>query len=623
MPTNQPCCKLVIIHGWGGTYIEAAACITELLQFSAFSDRGAFLVPRRQGALLRHLFNDPGTDRCIIALRKLAVSRFLASPPAPPAMRGASGDYTAFTEDRLRQDFPEFGFPLAPAARRQRAACLRQEAEAALGPVLATLDKLLAGFQDNPGADRSEQSVRDRLKAMATDVADDLLPLLETLRAMQETGGDLDTVGSAVFHARRIRLDAERAGTPCVYGRDYRFVFVNYHESFRSLAALAPAELYAADLPVGAFPGLAADIRFLHANGVHTARFEDHHPWRPDQREALEQCLRDGALGMLALSGPAEDTEQPENEQQCAADMVFASRIAGTAADTAGARRLRDAAHGEDFVRDRTDLGTLLTDLIKGGICKVELAQLLLASLDGDDAMTRLDARGWAGLPAAWANDIESTAAGILDSVSQITLSGSGARIITAAAVHAEPGKPKLPTGRAIAFLASAFPDAQYAFYCYGSSLMVARRLDPFDTTLNLGSLMPVIGCAADGGHAGAAVCRPDANPRYPARLLGQGSSLAFHRFSRYLADSLAAAGYPNGGAQDRSARALAQERGSSRRLVIVLATAFSLGLLLLALFRPFRPGPVRESNADFFPQIAVEQDETDGTAPDEEEVAL
>ena len=615
MTVNPSRSALIVIHGWGGTLLEAAARVTELLHVESFRQDGAFLVPRRQAALIRHLLNEPSEDANVAALRKLAVSHFLLSPPIPQMenKQQRTDDFARFPEERLRQEFPSFGIPIAPASRRRRAGQLRAEAETVLNPVLDVLNHLLDTFRNDPDAERTEAAVRTRLRELTerSVLHASLLPLLEHLRGMHETGGDLDTVASAALYAHSIRGAAVREGRECHYGRDYRFVFVNYHESLRHLEALAPADLYLADLPVGAFPGLAEDIRHLHQRGVHTARFEDHHPYRTEQRDALAQLQHDGVLGVLALSGPVQGTEQPDEAQTCAADMVYANNVRNTTADTAGARRLREAAHGEDFVRGRTPLGILLTDLIKGGICKAELAQLLVESMTGDDAMQRLGELGWATLPARWKAEMDATAETILENISRITLAGSGTTIIAALAVHAEPGQPKLPTGKAIEFIARAFPDAQYAFYCYGSSLMVARRLDHADTALNMGSLMPSIGTANDGGHAGAAVCRPDANPAYPTRLLRKISSSNFTRFTRYLADRIAAEGYPVAGVRDLSAPSHARWRHGSRRLLIVLAAALTLGLAIIALFPAFRPDAIRESNAAFLPYMALDADLT------------
>ncbi|MFU8780490.1 MAG: hypothetical protein ACNA71_05635 [Kiritimatiellia bacterium] len=602
--------KLIVIHGWGGTYLEAAQRLLDLLDVESFWYRGNILVPARSATLLRHLLNDPTDDAHYRSLCKLIVSRFLMSPPIPRDRVAQLDHYSRFAEDRLRRDFPQLGIPFAPDARKARASQLAREAEIELQPLLQILTEMRQTATEELG-DRDEDTIRQILNQAATNhgCSRSPIPLLEALREMHETGGDLDTVASAALYATALRQQARTQNKPFRYGHEYRFVFVNYHESLHALKALAPAELYLADLPVAAFPTMEQDIKELHENGIHTARFEDHHPYDPARKQALQTLVSEGKLGYLGLSGPEQGAELQEEELKCAADMVFESCIEGTPADHAASRRLRAAAHGEDFVTNRTRLGILLTDLIKGGICKVELAQILLAAMDEDDAMPRLQRRGWADLPALWRATLDSTAETILENTALLQLEDGRTRIICAKAVHAEPGMPKLPTGKAIEFLSRHFPDAHYAFYCFGSALMVARRLDHADTTLNLGSIMPRIGTSTDGGHAGAAVCRPDANAKFPHRLLGHISDANFFSFARYLGFRLTSAGYPVATIRNLSRPGRARWTGGTRKLIWVIAASFLAGLALLAFVPSFRPANIRASNADFLPQIDIGED--------------
>ncbi len=618
---DKPRLKLIVIHGWGGSYLEAARRVTDLLEVEAWWHDGAFRVPRRQAGLLRHLLNEPADDRYITALRKLIVSRFLQAPAAPAKVAGNEAAYSRFAEERLRRDFPTFGLPLGPAARWERARQLQADAERELAPAIEVLQQLLTTAEESDEA-LTEAFVRDTLQTLAdTAGAGDLVPLLENLREMHETGGDLDTVASAVFYAHALAVQAHAAGEPFRYGHEYRFVFVNYHESLLGLTEWAPADLYIADLPIGAFPELEADIRDLHAKQVHPVRFEDHHPWTRDRKQALEKLVEQGQLGFLALSGPEQGLEQAEEELRCGADMVYENFVQPTTdADTPGARTLRTAAHGEDFVRNRTPLGILLTDLIKGGICKVELGQLLLAAMADDDAQERLQERGWADLPQQWQEDITATAETLRENTYQLTLADKPrTTIISAMAVHPDPGKPKLPVGKAVEFVAEQFPDAQYIFYCWGGSLMVARRLDHADTTLNLGQLMPAIGHPSDGGHAGAAVCRPEANPHYPRRLLRRVTAANFGRFNRYLSDRLAEQGHPVAQVKNISVPPPSLWSRGTKRLAIILVGAILLGWALMWWVPSHQLDRVRDSNRDFFPQL---EDEAE-PEPDERETIL
>ncbi len=596
--------KLFVIHGWGGSYLEAAGRVTDLLKVESYWYNGSFMVPRRRGGLLRHILNEPANDRYITALRKLIVGQFMLSPTAPNEVAEDLDNYSRFPEERLRRDFPTFGIPMGPNTRWRRASQLKTEAEKELQPVLTVLKRL----QDEAAASDealTEAHVRERLEALSADAGTgNLLPLLENLREMHETGGDLDTVASAVMYAHHFGHQAKREGKPFRYGREYRFVFINYHESMHGFAEHAPADLYLADLPIAAFPECESDIRYLHDKDVHTIRFEDHHPWLPERKRAMETLIEEGKLGFLDLGGPEQGTEQADEELRSAAEMIYENLIEGTEADCEGARRLRKATHGEDFVRGRTELGILLTDLIKGGICKVELGQILLDSLENDDPMDRLQARGWAALPEAWKEDIDATAETLRENAYLLKLADGKTTILSALAAYPDPGKPKLPTGKAIEFFAENYPEAQYVFYSWGSSLMVARRLDQADTTLNLGSLMPAIGSPSDGGHAGAAVCRPESNPHFPKRILNRVSASEFGRYNRYLASRLTHEGYPVESVKNISVASSSTWNRGNRRLGIILTGAIVLGFALVAVIPNYRPAQVRESNADFFPHI-------------------
>ena len=612
--------RIILIHGWGGTYTEAASRIGDLLDFDCYWHKGSFMVPRRIATMIRHLLNVPDPNSHIIALQQLTISRFLASSPTLPTEISLDA-YAAFSEARLRHDFGSFGLPLSSDQRQSRAIQLRKQAKQTLSPILNVIQSLQNTWEGPEHYPKTECHARDSIEAYAKayGVTESLLPLLDMLRDMHETGGDLDTAASAALYAHALVSEANKANRPIQYGRDYAFAFLNYHESLKSLQHYAPATLYAADLPIGAFPDLEEEIIYLHDLNITIARYEDHHPYSPERRQQLEALVADKKLGYLSLSGPPEGDALPEEEEpRCGADMVFDSMVSGTPWDCKGAQRLKEAAHGEDFVTNRTPLGILLTGLIKGGICKAELAQILVEAMAGDDAMERLTERGWASLPQQWHKDLNTIAETLVENVGRITLEDKQTQIITALATHAPPGQPRMPTGKAIEFFARNFPEADYIFYCFGSSWMVARRLDHDDTALNLGALMPILGTEADGGHTGAAVCRPDANAHYPTHLLGRVRATNFMRFSHYLAARLASNGYAVASVEDVSARSQGQWKKGRNHAAIVLLGALALGSLLAWAFPVFRRNNIINSNKEFFPHITINATNTptQGAAP-------
>jgi len=603
--------RLIVIHGWGGSYADAANRIGELLYFDCYWQKGTFMVPRRIATMIRHLLNVPDPDHYTKVLQKLTISRFISSKSATKEIN-TNQDYTGFSENRLRQDFAHIGMPISPSARSKRSAQINEQAQKDLSPIMEVINTLQETWSSTNGHNQTEKESRKLIETLSKEagLTNSLLPLLEMLREMHESGGDLDTVGSAAFYAHWMITEARKKNRELVYGKDYEFIFVNYHESMLHMEKYAPAELYVADLPIGAFPHLEEEIPYLNERGVHIARFEDHHPYPAERRANLEKLVKEGTLGFLALSGPLLNQEIPKDEEpQCGADMVYNNLIAGTIADTAGVKQLRQATHGEDFVTNRTDFGILLTNLIKGGICKIELAQLLVDSMQNNDALQRLEKRDWAQLPAIWHKDIEKVAETLTENVVYITLAATKTKIVCALAAHADPGKPRLTTGKAVEFFARNYTDADYIFYCFGSSIMVARRLNHSDTQINLGSLMPFIGTESDGGHSGAAVCRPDANPHYPAQILGRINKSNFTQFVRYLATRLDANNYETSAIEDVSTGIPNRWQNSKRKVGIVLLAALLAGLLLTAMFPSFRRKSVQESNKTHFTQFIIAED--------------
>ena len=357
----------------------------------------------------------------------------------------------------------------------------------------------------------------------------------------------------------------------------------------------------------------------------------------------LKALQDEGVLQVLELDAPADGRES--KHPRCAADMVYDHLVQGTAADTPGARTIRDAAHAEDLVTGRTAFGRMLTTLIKGGICKTELVQLLVRSAANDNAIELLRETGWDKLPETLEAGYEAHREILMENAYLLTLPrpvcpvpeqggralgpGSDApepvntdapprhdvRILVGLAPRSISGTPRITTGKALETFAQKVPDADYVFYCYGSSIMVARRLNQADFSINLGKLMPLIGSPPDGGHPGAAVCRPESAPDYPSQILPRVTPANFHRFVRYLAQRLDRAGYGCCIVENRSLPMSRQRvNQGGKKLALVAAAAALLGILLMLLIPSLRPSAIRESNVDFFPRI----DQAEWAEPDD-----
>jgi hypothetical protein len=184
---------------------------------------------------------------------------------------------------------------------------------------------------------------------------------------------------------------------------------------------------------------------------------------------------------------------------------------------------------------------------------------------------------------------------------------GGNLKILMAMAARTEPGQPRIPVGKAVEFFARTYPEADYILYCFGSSLMVGRRLNQADLSLNLGTLMPQIGGPGDGGHAGAAVCRPEDNEHYPQAILGRVNGTTFKRFVSYLGSRLTALGFRTRRLRDLSGNRPSPLHRGGRRILLLTAAAILVGLLLIMLNPAYRPQAILKSNENFFPHIRAE----------------
>jgi hypothetical protein len=264
--------------------------------------------------------------------------------------------------------------------------------------------------------------------------------------------------------------------------------------------------------------------------------------------------------------------------------------------------------------------------VIRGAVCKLEIVQTLLDAMPADDLAARVRERGWDRLVAERERILRDEGERLSENAQLLTFEpgaanagGRPVKVLMALAPRGVPGRPRVLIGTATDYFADKAPEADYLFYCYGSSLLQARRVNQSDVTFNLGVLVQRLGTEADGGHSGAAVARPEANPRYPRRLLGRVGSRNFPLFVRYIAYRMEEAGHRLRAVENKSASSGHYMRQGSRRLVLIAALAVLAGLALMAAFPAFRPAAVRRTNADFYPQVAARGETDEGRdAPSE-----
>lgn len=624
-PASSACTlkHIVIMHGAGISLAGIIRRIRRLFNINAVRIPNGFALKCGQSRAVRRILMEEPQHTLTNALQKIIISQLLAAPDSMPRDvpdTDNTSDIIPFAF--LLKHCSGCGIPITLPEQQVRSKQLYTEAAATIEhliPQLTPSDKQIL---------HTDQSWRNYLDQSTRDGS--ICATLDKLRDMYETGGDLDTVASAVLYGWWLTKVKN-----LTYGKEWYFDFINYHESFLSLKRHSPCQLYLADLPPGAFPALDHDIRLLAAKGVSVARFEDHHPYTQQQFNQLQQLQNEKLIKYLSLSGPLAGEELQQDQWRCGTDMVYESTLQNTPHDSTAVRELRAAAHAEDFVTERTALSRMLTTLIKGGFPKIELAEILLEALNNGSLETLQNDPRLAPVAHEWSSRDKALKPELCSTVYSIRLHpqtgtgesfpsaamGSGSdvpaimaeqnnngtlQILTVPSVRNPGNNRNLPVGRACEMLAEQYPCADYLFYCYGTDLMVARRLNNSDTCINLGELMPRIGNKGDGGHSGAAVCRPSANPDFPAALLRNTGENNFKPMSKYIAHRLEIEGFKIDSVTNISTGLPAPLHQGGKRMLIILLAALILGLVMSLLFSPFRPQAVRTSNENF---IRLHQD--------------
>ena len=634
----------IVIHGHGGTLSETLRLPERLNSFECLWEDGIFYLPKLIALPLRRLLSEGEDDnRLFTALRKIALSRMLLSSLTPAKSPGDSANWAEFRESSLIENFPSFSIPIGYESRKAASERLKQEGEQEFTELFTNratsyenIDNVISALSKiagkNGGVEKEENQVIEALEALfskedrpsLSSGNRDLVAQLTELRDMEETGGDLDTVASALFYAHYLISDAKRDGRTLKYGRDYRFVFINYHEGLRALGELPPGDIYMADMPISTIPDFENDLLFLKSKEIRMLRYEDHHPYTPEHYKMLEKLHNDGLLAYFAMSGPmidnAKKTENDPEELKCGADMVYEALIEGREWDNPAMQHLREITHHEDFASERRPTGKILTELIKGGTSKMELVQNLLHCIKKEDILRSLNDKGWyekvqreryeaieisdrfmeniylleIERPELSGNECSGPP---LDDGSDMPIplnrrnkESKKIHILLALAPKTKRQEPKLNIGRACEYFSEKIENLDYLFFCYGSSIIVGRRINQADTSINLSTLFKKLGTENDGGHSGASVCSPEKNKNYPARILGRVTAANFANFSRYISEQIS---------KELNVEVIARNNISiknktsslssgGKKVIYLIISAVIIGLLVLLIYPEF-----------------------------------
>ena len=573
----------IIIHGHGGTLNEVMRLPQRFQTFECSWNNGLFYIPKLVATPLRRLLTENEDKNTLFgALRKIAISRMLEASLSPSPIPENIDKMGVFRESTIIENFPSFSIPIGYESRKSAVSRLKDEGEKEFTSIFSvasdteknietTIQRLNSFAKNSDGSEKTEDDVFNQMNVEFQD--NNSVESLIELREMEEVGGDLDTVSSAVFYAHYLLSEAKKSGKSLQYGKDYRFVFINYHEGLRALSELPPGNIYMADMPISTIPHLEEDLKHLKSKELNLVRYEDHHPYTSEHLAMLENLTKEKLIAYFAMSGPILDDqktieENPDN-LKCGADMVYEALIQENEWNCPAMQHLREITHHEDFASERHPTGKILTELIKGGTSKVELAQTLLKCRKKEDILKALNDKGWYEKVEKKRYEAIEIADRFMENIHLLeierpeisggdcggpplddgsdmpvalnhrTQEDNRLRILLALAPKTKRDEPKLNIGRACEYFTDKLNNIDYLFFCYSSSLIVGRRLNQADTSINLSTLFKKLGTENDGGHAGASVCSPEKNQHYPTNILGRVSAANFANYSRYIAEKI------------------------------------------------------------------------------------
>ena len=286
-------------------------------------------------------------------------------------------------------------------------------------------------------------------------------------------------------------------------------------------------------------------FRILKENDVRIASIDDHHPYTREIFDLLKKLEGEGIIGHIQIASLPRGEELPIEKQKCGADLVYKDRIKDQTWDNPGLAELVRIAHLQDLHIEMEPLALELSKLIGSKFSKIELARGLAEGIKDYESMRNImEATGWDQKVREYEEGLESVFPRTEQILGRMIFNKPdqpGEKVTIMAAVSpfcdAKKGEVQINVASAIGYLMGrkGYP-ADYIFYCYGSHLMTTRKPNEEETSLNLSTMCQAIGTKADGGHSGAATCKPVSNPTFPQKRLDKVRDTNFLEYLEYLA---------------------------------------------------------------------------------------
>ncbi len=285
-------------------------------------------------------------------------------------------------------------------------------------------------------------------------------------------------------------------------------------------------------------------FRELHEQDVSFESIDDHHPYTPEIHDLLKKLESEGIIKHIQIVALPRGEELPPEEQTCGSALVYKDRIEGKPWDNPGFAELKRIALLQDLHVEMEPLALELSKLIGSKFSKVEIATGLAEKIKDYDSMRGImQITGWDEKVKAYEEGLEKVLPRTEEILGRIDFTKpdnpqAGVKIMAGISpfCDAKKGEVQINVASAIGYWMGkkGYP-ADYIFYCYGSHLMTTRKPNEEETSLNLSTVCQAMGTKADGGHSGAATCKPASNPNFPLERLDKVRDTNFLEYIEYL----------------------------------------------------------------------------------------
>lgn len=285
-------------------------------------------------------------------------------------------------------------------------------------------------------------------------------------------------------------------------------------------------------------------FRELHERDVNFESIDDHHPYTPEIFNLLKRLESEGIIKHIQVVALPRGEELPIEKQTCGSALVYKDRIEGKPWDNPGFAELKRIALLQDLHIEMEPLALELSKLIGSKFSKVEIATGLAEKIKDYESMRGImKITGWDEKVRLYEEGLEKVLPRTEEVLGRIDFTKpdnpeAGVRIMAGISpfCDAKKGEVQINVASAIGYWMGkkGYP-ADYIFYCYGSHLMTTRKPNEEETSLNLSTVCQAMGTKADGGHSGAATCKPVSNPVFPVERLDKVRDTNFLEYIEYL----------------------------------------------------------------------------------------